>query len=201
MNKDILGIPGHRDKRDSWGPLAYLDREAKGEGEETLEQREHKVQTVHKERRENEGHRETEVGPGKTDSRAQREAKDYRGRGVLQDQQGALEKMAPWEILEILDLGESLGPLDQRVTKEEQDSAILDREDPPETEVIQVDEDPGGAEANVVPKENLEIKDPKESLGNQVSQVNQEREDPEGTLDLMGTQDLRVILGSLTVMS
>lgn len=109
--------------------------------------------------------------------------------------------MAPWEILEILDQGETLGPLDQRVTTEGQDLATLDREDPLETEVIQAEEDRGGAEVNVAPKENLEIKEHQESLRNQVSRVSQEREDREGALDLMGILDQWAILGSMTVMS
>lgn len=84
---------------------------------------------------------------------------------------------------------------------EDRASATLDREDPLETEVIQVDWDQGAAEVNVVPKENPEKKDPLETLGNQARRVSQEGEDPEGTLDLMGTLDRRAILGSLTVMS
>lgn len=104
-------------------------------------------------------------------------------------------------MLEILDQGGTLGPLDQRVTKEDQDSTTLDRGGPLETEVIQVEEDPGGAEVNVVPKENLEIMDHQESLGNQVSRANQAREDPEEILVLMGTQDQWAILALMTVMS
>lgn len=109
--------------------------------------------------------------------------------------------MATQEILEILDQGGTLGPLDQRVTQEDQDLTIQEREDALETEVIQVEEDPGGAEDNVGPKESLEIKDPQEEPGIQVSPVSQEREDPEESLDLMGTQDQRAILASLIVMS
>lgn len=94
-----------------------------------------------KERRENKGHWEAEASPENSDSKAQRETKDYRDQGVSQEKQGALEQMALLEIQEILDQGETLGPLDQEVTKEEQDSTILDGEDPPETEVIQVEKE------------------------------------------------------------
>lgn len=84
---------------------------------------------------------------------------------------------------------------------EDQDSTILDREDPLGTEGIQVDSDPGGAEGNVVPKENPEITEHQERLEFRVCLVSQEREDPEEILDLMGTQDQWAILGSMTVTS
>lgn len=109
--------------------------------------------------------------------------------------------MAPGEVLEILDQGETLGTLDRRVTKEDQDSTILDREEKLETEVIQVKKDPGGAEVNVVPKEDLEKMEHQESLENQVRWVSQDREDPVEILGLMGTKDQWAILGSMTVMS
>lgn len=132
---------------------------------------------------------------------AQREIKDCRDRGVSQEKQGASEEMAPWEILGILDEGETLGHLDQKVTMEDQDSTIPDGEDPLETEVIQVEEDPGGAEVNVVPKDKLEITDNQERLGQRVSRVSQEGEEQEEILDLTGTQDQWAILGSMTAMS
>lgn len=109
--------------------------------------------------------------------------------------------MAPGVILEILDQGETLGCLDHRVTKEEQDSTTLDQEDPLETEVNQVREDPEGAEGIAVPKERLDLKDHQEPLGNQASRGSLEREDPEESKELMGNQDQGVILASLTVMS
>lgn len=152
-------------------------------------------------RRENEGHWEAEAGREKMDSRAQRETKDYQDRGVSQEKQGCLEEMALWGVLEILDPGETLGPLDHLVTQEDRDSTILDREEPLETEVILVKKDQEGAEVNVVPKENLELMDHQESLGSQVRQVDQGKEDPEVILELMGVQDLWAILGSMTVMS
>lgn len=49
------------------------------------------------------GQREAEVQPEKMGSRARRETKDYRDRGLSPDKQGAPEKMAAWEILGILD--------------------------------------------------------------------------------------------------
>lgn len=53
----------------------------------------------------------------------------------------------------------------------------------------------------VGPKENLELMDRQESLGTQVSQVSQEREDQEEILELMGARDHRAILGTMSVMS
>lgn len=87
------------------------------------------------------------------------------------------------------------------MTTEEQDSTTLDREDPLETEGIPVEEDPGGEEVIVGPKENLETKEHQEGLRTQVSRVSQEREDPEETLDLMATKDQWAILGSMNAMS
>lgn len=83
--KDIRVIQGHQEKRDLRGLLAHLDKKGKGEGEETLEQRENQVKSGQKERRENEGHLETEVGPGRMDSRVVREAQDYRDQGGSQE--------------------------------------------------------------------------------------------------------------------
>ncbi|KAG7227480.1 hypothetical protein INR49_005294, partial [Caranx melampygus] len=114
------------------------------------------------------GHREAEVDPEKTDSRVQR---------------------VPGEIQEMLDQGATLDLLDLGETREDKDSAILDREDPLETEVIRAEEDRGGAEVTVVPKESLETKDHQENLGTQVHQVSQETEDSEENVELMVALD------------
>lgn len=106
-----------------------------------------------------------------------------------------------WEILEILDQEETLGPRDRLVTKEEQDSTTQDHEDQLEKEVNQAGEDPEEAEVNVGPKEILGIKERQESLGDRDSQGSQDGEDPEENLDLMGIRDLWAMLASLTVMS
>lgn len=135
------------------------------------------------------------------DSRVQRETKAYQDRGGSQENQEASVQMVPGEILEILDQEETQDFLDPRETKEDRDSAILDQEDPLETEAIQAGEDPGAAEVTVAPKEGPETKDNQESSGIQVSQVSQEREAPKETLELMGGQGQWVIPGSLTVTS
>lgn len=43
VKEEILEIQVHRDRRALWEVLANPDKQAKGEGEETLEQREDKV--------------------------------------------------------------------------------------------------------------------------------------------------------------
>lgn len=77
VKEEILEIQVRQEKKDLRGLTACLDHVVKREGEETLEQREDKDLMGKKERRENEGHREAEADPGKTDSRAQRVTKDY----------------------------------------------------------------------------------------------------------------------------
>lgn len=67
VKMEILEVQGNREKRDFRGFLAQMDKKAKREGEETLDQREDKVLMGQKERRENTGQREREAGPEKTD--------------------------------------------------------------------------------------------------------------------------------------
>lgn len=109
--------------------------------------------------------------------------------------------MALWVILEILDQGETQDSQDHRETKGDMDSAMLDREDPQETEVIRAEKAPEAVEGLVGPKERLGQKDCLENQGSLVSWVIREREDPEESQVLMGIRGPWAILASLSVMS
>lgn len=97
--------------------------------------------------------------------------------------------MALWVILGIRDQGGSQDPKDPWVTKEDKDSASLDREDPLGKKAIKADRVQEVAEGSVELKERLDPKEFQETQVNQVNQVIQEREGQEGSQALMEIRD------------